>query len=374
LNLAESMKTARSLPLLLLTACASSPRPDGPTGEPPGPVTSNPLESSRHDVHVMLGWQGAALAHASGDPERTVWCPPIPTLLPFNQVVPSWNVELPDESGFRVELRVWSHAEDALSAWYDLGIWGIAPEGPRAAVRDELGAVDVDVFRSERTFDAVELRFHLRPAPDGSTPKVRSVMVCVSNTQGDPELAQRFAGTPDDLPAELWQRRLDVPFRSQRTENPAIAGRICSPTSVAMVMAYYGVERPTGYMAVKTYDPEHGIYGGWARAVQAAFEEGVPGCVTRFSSLDEVRRHIAEGRPVIASIRADKGELAGAPYESTGGHLIVITGFDERGDVHVNDPATSDPAKGVTTYAREDMERVWLGRGGVAYILSRPGS
>jgi hypothetical protein len=271
-------------------------------------------------------------------------------------------------------MRVLDLRGAATSAWYDLGTWGEAPQGEPGPARDGLGVVDVDVFRSERLFDAVELRFHLRPAHDGDKPRVQRATLCVSNTTGNAELATRGARSAEPPEPALWQRRLDVPFRSQRTEDPAIAGRICSPTSVSMVLAWYGIERPTAEVAARAYDAQHDIYGGWARAVQAAFEQGLPGYVTRFSAWDGVRREIAAGRPVIVSLRAREGELAGAPYESTGGHLVVITGFDERGDVHVNDPATADPAKGVVTYSREDMERVWLDRGGVAYVLLPPGS
>jgi hypothetical protein len=293
--------------------------------------------------------------------------------LPFNEVVPSWNIDLPPGSGFRAQLRVLSLQDDATSSWYDLGAWGRAPDSEPGAVRDELGVVDVDVLRCERTFDVAEVRFALRAAPDGRLPHVRRVALCVSNTTGDPGLAAAHAAPLEHLPARLWQRRLDVPFRSQRAEDPAIAGRICSPTSVSMVLAFYGVERPTAEVAERAYDAEHDIYGGWARAVQAAFEEGVPGLVTRFGTWDEVQLQIAEGRPVIASIRARQGELRGAPYPSTDGHLVVITGFDAEGDVHVNDPAAADAAGGVITYAREDMQRVWLERGGVGYLLQRPG-
>jgi len=250
----------------------------------------------------------------------------------------------------------------------------VPPERPKGPVRDELGVVDVDVFRSERTFDAVELRFVLRAAPDGGCPRLDSAWLCVSNTTGDPDVVARFCARPEEVDPALWQRRLDVPFRSQRGEDPAIAARICSPTSVAMVLAWYGIERPTAQVAARAYDAEHDIYGGWARAVQAAFVEGAPGLVMRFASLEELYPHIAEGRPVIVSIRASEGELRGAPYPSTGGHLIVVTGFDAEGNVHVNDPAAADPAQGVVTYAREDMERVWLARGGVAYVLLPPGS
>jgi len=48
---------------------------------------------------------------------------------------------------------------------------------------------------------------------------------------------------------------------------------------------------------------------------------------------------------------------------------VVITGFTATGDVLVNDPATSDVAKGMCTWSREDLEVVWMGRGGLAYLL-----
>ncbi|MGE3182339.1 MAG: N-acetylmuramoyl-L-alanine amidase-like domain-containing protein, partial [Phycisphaerae bacterium] len=54
--------------------------------------------------------------------------------------------------------------------------------------------------------------------------------------------------------------KLDVPFFSQRTEKPEIAGRICSPTSVAMVMAYHGVTKPVAEVAAAAYDQAHDIY------------------------------------------------------------------------------------------------------------------
>jgi hypothetical protein len=95
----------------------------------------------------------------------------------------------------------------------------------------------------------------------------------------------------------------------------------------------------------------------------------VPGYLTRFADWADVEARIAAGQPLIVSIGVKKGELPGAPYESTAGHLLVLRGFDERGDCVVNDPAVSEPKDGRRTYRRADLERVWMERGGTAYVL-----
>jgi hypothetical protein len=139
-----------------------------------------------------------------------------------------------------------------------------------------------------------------------------------------------------------------------------------------MVLEYRGVKRTTEFMADLIYDPAYRLYGNWWRAVQAAYTLGVPGYVERFGDWNAVKRHIAAGQPVIASIRINKGEMSHNPKRQSDGHLIVIVGFTENGDVLVNDPVGETVEEGTATYKRQDMETIWLQRGGVAYILLPP--
>ena len=124
-------------------------------------------------------------------------------------------------------------------------------------------------------------------------------------------------------------------------------------------------------MAARIYDADHDIYGNWPRAVQAAFELGVPGTLVRLSSWRAVEHFLASGVPLVVSVKAEEGELRGAPYPRTSGHLLVIRGLTEAGDVLVNDPAADGPASVPRTYHREDLERCWMRRGGVAYAIGQ---
>jgi hypothetical protein len=49
--------------------------------------------------------------------------------------------------------------------------------------------------------------------------------------------------------------------------------------------------------------------------------------------------------------------------------LLVVTGLGPAGQVFVNDPAADVPGTVRRTYLREDLERCWFEKGGVAYAF-----
>ncbi|MCH7814205.1 MAG: C39 family peptidase, partial [Planctomycetes bacterium] len=292
----------------------------------------------------------------------------------FNEVLVSCNVAAPPNVGIAVQVRVGRRADRSWSPYLHVVDWGQPLPTAERVVECEQGRIEVDYFTSECRFDRVQYRIQavagplpgVRAAPPARV-RIDRVALCLSDT------TRRVTSVPaPDAPAppQRWQRRLPVPFRSQRAERKELAGRTCSPTSVSMVLEYRGVDRPTEEVAQRIYDVTHDIYGNWPRAVQAAYTYGVPGYLARFSDWAEVERMIAAGQPLIISIRVEPGELRGAPYESTAGHLLVLCGFDRDGNVAVNDPAARTPADGLLNYARSDLERVWMeAKGGTAYVL-----
>ena len=285
---------------------------------------------------------------------------------PFRELLASWNLDVPEGCGAVVELQV--AVGDERSPWMHLGEWGLPP-AERAGVKSALGEVDVDWFKAARPLEHVRLRVRAHGRA-GAKVRVARLDLVLSDRADRSGLAALDARPP--LERASWVRRLDVPFRSQRSAGKEIASRVCSPTSTSMVMAYRGVDIGLERVCASAYDEPHGIYGNWPRNVQAAYSFGVPGHLMRYSHWRDVEAAIAAGQPLVASIRVKPGELKGAPYESTDGHLVALVGFDEEGNVLSNDPATSDPARGRCVWSRKDLETVWMERGGVAYVLLAP--
>ncbi|MBL8862839.1 MAG: C39 family peptidase [Planctomycetes bacterium] len=331
-------------------------------------VASLPFHTELHQV-VPDGVGGAGILRPAPGAEAAWTAPTVRGALPFRDALPSWNVDAPPGTAFVVELRVAPEEGRGWSPWLHVGDWGereLLPALAQRVARCAAGRVEVDVFLGEGTCATAELRVRAFARAAGGELRVRRLSLCLR----DRERAVAALAPPAVRPLG---RVLDVPPRSQRAEPAEIAGRICSPTSVAMLLAFRGVEASTATVAAAALDPFHDLYGVWPRNVQVAWSLGVPGYVACFSDWSEVERAILAGTPLVVSLSARQGELAGAPYASTPGHLIVLCGFDAAGDCVVNDPAVSDPAAGRRTYARRELETVWMRRGGVAYVLeARP--
>ena len=72
----------------------------------------------------------------------------------------------------------------------------------------------------------------------------------------------------------------------------------------------------------------------------------------------------------MVSVAYPDGALRGAPTRGTDGHLLVVCGFTDTGDVVVNDPAAPTERSVRRTYARSELERAWLdGSGGLVYVM-----
>jgi len=112
-----------------------------------------------------------------------------------------------------------------------------------------------------------------------------------------------------------------------------------------MVRAYLGRGVGPEEVAAAAYDRGGEVYGNWSFNVAYAGERGLRATVRRFSGLADLEAEIAAGRPVEISHRYAEGELSETPLPHPAGHLLVVVGFTEEGDVVVNDPA-ADPTQG----------------------------
>jgi hypothetical protein len=307
----------------------------------------------------------------------------------FGELVPSWNARTPKGTYLSVQVRART-TSGKLTSWQGFGRWTTlnfaafrsSASGNQA---DGLSTVATDTLRAAPgvTFSAYTLRVQVaRRVGTTATPAVRALGAVAS------QLASSVPATSTPL---LGARSLAVPAYSQmihRGQYPQYGGggqAWCSPTSMSMVLGYYGV-RPTATeyawvndayadpwvdeVARRVFDFTYDGAGNWPFNTAYAGSRTARAAVTRLASLRDAERFIARGIPLIASISFSSGQLTGAPISSTAGHLVVISGFTSAGNVIVNDPAASSDATVRRTYKRSQFEAVWQGKShGLVYAV-----
>ncbi len=289
----------------------------------------------------------------------------------FDWLVPSWSIAVPGESSVEIHFQVWT--ERSWSMWYPLGTWSGSPRSHEG--KDDFGRVETDTLILKSPRSLVRYRLRLKGA-QGKSPCLRrfDFVTRLSSRAESPVVptTSTSPATPSGLlPGELPAGDLDLPVspRSQMAENPSIASRICSPTSLAMALSFFGVEVPTERLAQLCYDHGTEIFGNWSFNASTLARFGLAGRVDWFGDFGRIARQLESGHPVIASVRFREGELEGAPIKSTAGHLILVRGFSRRDGkpyVVVNDPAAPVPESVRREYALDQFLKVWRG---VVYIV-----
>lgn len=318
----------------------------------------------------------------------------------LTELIASWEGATPGASWVEVEVRGRT-ADGTLSSWDTLGRWALKDaKFQRRSVpgqTDDLGRVAYDTWITGGVTEW-QLRVTLRrPIGGTAVPRLDTLRGMASAL---PLVSRVVTSEPGAVPAALGTT-LPVPRYSQMIhagEYPQYGGggeAWCSPTSLAMVLGYYKRlppasaytwvnpaydDRVVDHVARLTYDAGLRGTGNWPFNTAYAASRTGEAFVTRLRDLREAERFIAAGIPLIASVTFGSGELTGAPISSTNGHLLVIVGFTETGDVVVNDPAAAQRSGVRRVYKRGQFEDAWLkryptgsslkGSGGLVYVVT----
>lgn len=310
---------------------------------------------------------------------------------PFTRLVPSWTATTPTGTWVQVLVQVRDET-GTFSGVKDLGRWAsgdsVLKRSSAGSQADDVAKVVTDTLvATGRPLTAFRLYVKLMRRAGDPSPTVGSLGAVTSRP------AATLPAT--SVPLSSKAVSLAVPQYSQMIhlgENPEYGGggeAWCSPTSLAMVLAYYGrlpaastyAWVPTSYaqrwvngIARSVFDHTYDGTGNWPFNTAYAGTRVSGAFVTRLADLRMAERFVRVGIPLIVSIRFDRGQLTGAPISSTDGHLLVLTGFTAAGNPIVNDPAAPSSKTVRRTYNRAQFERAWLrGSQGTAYVVHTAG-
>lgn len=286
----------------------------------------------------------------------------------FLESIASWKANTPENTWIEVELR--TRHGSSWSSWYSMGVWHENNHPFKrhsvSGQADEFGRVSVDTLVLNQSASAVQARVTLFTTTTRSTPALSSLGLAITSGKDQ----------PGQVPGTGVTSALDVPMRSQMIYPDG--GEVwCSPTSVSMVMAYWAKvmnqpewDQPVPQVVEKVWDYVYDGGGNWSFNTAYAASTGLEAKVVRLTSLADAEQWTAQGVPVIASIAYGEGELPGSPIPGSNGHLLVIRGFDENGDVLTNDPAGPSDQEVRIKYRREAFEKAFLNHSnGTVYLI-----
>jgi len=295
---------------------------------------------------------------SSGTATLPAWSAPA-----FDSLVVSWDADAPPGTSLEVWAQIRLFGE--WTEWFLMGTWE-ATGGASGTGESDVAFVDVDTLKvkpADQKAQAFRLKVVLHSPAGKQTPVVRMV---AGATAAQSDL---LLGEPE-WERGPWVRDLPVPERSQMAEQAAFRRDICSPTSLSMAMAFWGVAVGVGETARAVQDRRTGRFGVWPLNTAVAASKGLSSHVARFNTLRDLQEEVAVGHPVVVSVSFGDGELPGAPLQRTRGHLMVVRGFTEAGDVIVNDPAAPEQSSVRRIYPRAAFRKAWLeNKRGLAYLM-----
>jgi len=287
-------------------------------------------------------------------------------IAPFTQLIFSWNAHRPLKGKF----VFWGQVRDAVThKWYDwhrMADWGCDGQVTHCSVRKNSSSYNYVRLEAPEGRRGDGFRIKVEGTDGAVLQNFAQLNVCVSNL---PAFTIEPMASLNSLPSVAIK---DVPTYSQMEVASLDANRICSPTSLAMVLGYFNKEEyDPAVCAQNTYDPGLDTFGSWPFNVAHAYTA----CTTprhfyvrRLPGFAQLHKFLMQGTPVIVSIR---GQLKGMPEGLTysQGHLLVVIGYDHKNKkVRCHDPAFAKGSMVSHSYDASDFIRAWERSRRLAYL------
>ncbi len=276
---------------------------------------------------------------------------------PFSQLIFSWNSKRPLNGHFVFEVRVRDAHNNKWYVWHEAAHWGHNVQRTfHAGLKNGTSYVYVRLeLPKGRRANGFALR--VSSCNGASLQLLRQLAVSVSDfSLFVPESATAYGQGYSSVTIP------GVPQYCQMILNHERADTMCSPTSTAMMSAYFSKEQLDPLLfAQHVYDQSFDVYGNWLFNVAHAYEVSNGKAlfyVARLTSFRELYQFLKKKIPVVVSVR---GSLPGAPRPSyPSGHLIIIIGYDALSQkIICHDPAATNNDDVLRTYSLADFLVAW---------------
>lgn len=271
----------------------------------------------------------------------------------FNRGLPSWNGFAPEgqHSAFRVSMRY--KMSYGWSDWVTVGFWDKNLWSYYGKTSFDGGKISVDYAKIDYYITEYQYKIELkRLSLDYDSPSIKQLSFFVSDSRTT-DFVNINQLTNDNPPAIF----IPTNFVYQYSVDPVIGPRICSPSTLSMIIQSYDSDIDTYDFAVRTRDPYWDLFGVWPRGVQHASEYGLIGSVTRYRTWTDAYNVLKNGGRIAMTV--------GPPLFSA--HLLMLAGFDENGNPIIHNPGSSNGYG--TTYNKKKITESWFNKGGISYTF-----
>ncbi len=272
----------------------------------------------------------------------------------FDWGVLSWTAETGAAGSVELSVRVYSN--DGVSQYFSYGVWSANPELRQGAKAqsDAFAELDIDVLTAKVPITAIQYKAVLsRQSVKQQLPVLRQLTWSSGYKDAMDKRPEIFA-----VPAH----KVEV---IRQGEVPEIGAVVCSPTSLTMILNYFGAPVTVMEMPEKVFDPEHKIYGNWSYNVAAAGELGFDGYVGIFKTAADLAVELTKGPIAVSLAGVPSGYQPDADDTDTilASHIVLLTGIEQTADgrwwVNIIDPAESTPEKCIKRYRVPRFEAAW---------------
>jgi len=288
--------------------------------------------------------------------------------LKATQILFSWNCARPPKGYFAFYMQVHDATTNMWSDWYKVAEWGATVQ--RSFERNLSNAASFFYVRWQLPKKHVADSCRIRVDTHGGASLALVYRLALAAVNYELFISERNLGKRFSLSSVFIK---DIPVVSQIEVDHNDRNRICSPTSLSMVVSYLNrcYEAPEQFIG-GVYDYGLQTYGSWPFNIAHAFDR----CkgkfyfaVTRLNSFVQLHNYLQHNLPVVVSIR---GRLKTMPFGKTyeDGHLLVVVGWDnKRKQVICCDPAFSTKKQVLHRYDIDEFLKAWERSARLSYVI-----